>query len=90
MIRTFVVSIGSQMWALGCLLLLIAGQYAPDGDMMLEITDYLLAPEVTLDEAAYVKVLIENHHTAFVQPYPEASVIPKMRYLTHMPRLITR
>ena len=85
------------MWALGCLLPLIVGRYVPDGDkkwenylLMLEITDYLLAPEVTLDEAAYVKVLIENHHTAFVKLYPEASVIPKMHYLIHMPRLITR
>ena len=49
----------SQIWALGCLLPLIVGQYVPDGNkkwenylMILEITDYLLAPQVTLDEAA--------------------------------------
>ena len=59
MIRTLVMFIVSQIWALGCLFPLIVGRYVPDGDkrlenylMMLEITDYLLTPEVTLDEAA--------------------------------------
>ncbi len=85
------------MWALGRLLPYVVGKYVPEGDewwenylLMLEITDYLLAPEITPDEVAHLKVLIETHHTAFVDLYPEASVIPKMHYLVHMPRLILR
>ena len=85
------------MWALGRLLPILIGRYIPEGDdhwenylLMLEITDHLLAPEITINEAAHVKVLIESHHTAFTTLYPEASVIPKMRFVIHMPRLIIR
>ena len=58
--------------------------------MMLEITDYLFAPEITSDEVAYLEVLIEEHHTTFTELYPTTSVIPKMHYLIHAPRLILK
>ena len=57
---------------------------------MLEITDYLLAPEITPDEVAHLKVLIETHHSAFVEIDPDSSILPKMHYLVHIPRLIIR
>lgn len=83
------------MWTLGRLFPFMVGEYIPEDDeywlnylLMLQITDYLLAPEITEDEVAELKVLIEEHHLAFTQLYPEASVIPKMHYLVHMPRLI--
>lgn len=52
--------------------------------------DILLSPEITLDEVGYLKVLIKEHHSCFCQLYPSASVIPKMHYLVHTPRLITK
>ena len=55
----------------------------------LQITDYILAPEV-LPEVAYLKVLLTEHHATFVRLYPEASLIPKMHYLIHVPRLMLK
>ena len=73
-------------------------RYTPEGVeyyigelfLLLEICDYLLAPEITPDEAVHVKVLIETHHAAFANLYPDASVISKMHFMIHMPRLIIR
>lgn len=50
--------------------------------------DILLAQRVTEDEVAYLQLLIEQHHETFRNLYPEASIIPKMHYMIHMPRLI--
>lgn len=83
------------MWLLGRLLPMMVGQHIPEGDefwenylLMLSITDLLLAPKITEDEVAYLQILISQHHTAFAELYPDASVIPKMHYMLHMPRLI--
>ena len=32
---------------------------------LLDITDYLVAPCLTTDEVAYIKVLIQEHHLCF-------------------------
>lgn len=50
--------------------------------------DILLAPCITEDEVAYLQLLIEQHHESFMDLYPDASIIPKMHYMIHMPRLI--
>ena len=83
------------MYLLGRLLPLFMGKYVPEGDswwdnylLMLQITDYLLAPELLPEEVAHLKVLIEEHHTTFATLYPDLSIIPKMHYMVHMPRLI--
>ena len=46
---------------------------------LLDITDYLVAPCLTTDEVAYIKVLIQEHHVVFSQ-----------HYLLHAPRLISK
>ena len=73
------------------------GSFIPESDdhyknylQMLEITDYLMAPEISEDDVSYLKLLIEDHHTAFFDLYPQSSVIPKMHYRIHMPRLIQK
>lgn len=58
--------------------------------VMLQIADYMFAPEITHDEVSYLAVLIENHHSGFSHLYPSASFLPKMHYLVHAPRLITK
>ena len=55
---------------------------------MLAITELLLAQEITKDEVGYLGVLICEHHSNFVKLYPNESVIPKMHYLIHTPRLV--
>ncbi len=85
----------SQAWTVARLLPFMVGSMVSADDpqwcnflLMLEIADYLLAPEITEEEVAYVKMRIQEHHDTFVELYPEASVIPKMHYIVHMPRLI--
>ena len=56
----------------------------------LEIAHLILAPEILPEEIAHLKVLITEHHTTFVQLYPDASFIPKMLYLIHVPRLMLK
>ena len=45
--------------------------------IMLKIVNYLSSPDISKD-GSYLKVLIENHHTAFHDLYPQSIVIPKM------------
>ncbi len=80
------------MWLLGRLLPIMVGDKVPVGDDqwlnyldLLTIVDLLLAPELSEDDIA---LLSADHHHEFVKLYPDASVTPKMHYLTHMPRLI--
>ena len=54
----------------------------------LQITNYLLAPVIHPDEVAYLNVILSEHHEMFAELYPDASIIPKMHYLLHAPRLI--
>ena len=83
------------MWTLARYLPHLIGQYVRNDDSywlnfltLLDITDYLMAPSITEDEIAYLKVLIEDHHTCFSQLYPDKSFPPKLHYVTHTPRLI--
>ena len=57
---------------------------------MLNIVDLLMAPEITEDEVGELTVLIQEHHTEFVQLYSSDSVIPKHHFMIHMPRLILK
>ena len=70
------------------------GSFIPESDdhyrnylLILEITDYLMAPEISEDDVSYLKLLIEDHHTASFDLYPQSNVIPKMDallyYITH-------
>ena len=56
----------------------------------LQIADFILAPDVLPEEVAYLKVLLTEHHTTFVRLYGEASLIPKMHFLLHVPRLMLK
>lgn len=84
------------MWLLARLLpLAIGAKVSGDNEwwanfiLLLEIADFLLAPESSEDEASLLSAMISDHHKEFVLLYPSASVTPKFHYLLHMPRLIT-
>jgi len=86
--------IAIQMWTLARYLPIIVGSYVPNDDehwqnflTLLDMTDYLVAPYLSTDEAAHLKVIIEDHH---MQLYPDSSIIIKMHYLTHYPRFICK
>ena len=85
------------MWLLARILPLVIGDMVPEDDerwlnflKMMEIVDILFSPRVTEDDAAYLAALISDHHEEFVRLYPEWSVIPKMHFMVHMPRLMIK
>ena len=83
------------MWLLGWILPLLIADHVPSDDdywqlflQLMEIVDHLFCPQVSEDEIGYLSVLINDHHTEFIKLYPNESVIPKMHFVVHMPRLI--
>lgn len=83
------------MWLLGRVLPLLIGDFVSDDEpkwenflQMMEIVDLLFSPVSNSDDVAYLATLIEEHHIEFVKLYPNSSVIPKMHFMVHMPRLI--
>lgn len=83
------------MWLLGKLLPIIIGDLVPEGDpkwmnylLMMKIVDVLFAQATTEDLVSKLAWQIEEHHREFTKLYPMESVIPKMHFITHMPRLI--
>lgn len=55
---------------------------------MMSIVSYLFSPAIDQDHAAYIQTLICEHHTEFTRIYPNESIIPKMHFMVHMPRLM--
>ena len=85
------------MWLLGRILPLIIGEYVPEDDVrwklyldLMNIVDLLLSPTTTDDHAAYLATLISDHHHDFCEIYSDASVIPKMHFMVHMPRMMIK
>lgn len=52
---------------------------------LLTIMDYVFAPRTSADIVAYVRLLIGYHLTRFRELYPDCSIIPKQRYMIHIP-----
>ena len=73
--------VASQMWLLGRILPLIVGEYVPENDEHWSTSD---------DYAAYVTTLISDHHHDCCRLYPHSSIIPKMHFMVHMPRMIIK
>lgn len=87
--------LASQMWLFERILPLLIGEFVPDEDehwelflRMMEIVDLLFAPSTSDDHAAYIAVLINDHHHDFCRLYPINNIIPKMHFMVHMPRLM--
>lgn len=89
--------IAAQMWLLGRILPILVGEMVDVGDekwenflQLMEIVDLLFAPLSNQDDVAYLARVIEEHHLEFARLYPSSSVIPKMHFMVHMPRLMLR
>ena len=84
----------AQMWLLAHILPLSIGDLVPEDERwsnflrMLDIIDILFCPWITEDDAAYLAFLISDHHEEFCHLYPSWSIIPKMHFMVHMPRLM--
>ena len=89
--------LASQAWLLGRLVPFSVGEQVPEEDrhwqnylLLLQILDLLLAPEITVDEVAHLSTLIPEHHSEFVNIYPDSFVISMLHYRIHTPRLILK
>lgn len=85
------------MWLLGRILPIIVGAHIPEDDerwilflQLMDIVDILFAPSTSEDYAVYLATLIEDHHHEFRRLYPDSSIIPKMHFMVHMPRLLMK
>lgn len=58
--------------------------------LLVTIMDYVFAPTLSAGCSAYLKELINDHHTAFTQLYPDKNIIPKMHYMIHLPECIEK
>uniref|UniRef100_A0A1X7UXF4 Uncharacterized protein n=1 Tax=Amphimedon queenslandica TaxID=400682 RepID=A0A1X7UXF4_AMPQE len=56
--------------------------------MVLKILNIVMSPNIIHKVLPYLRVLIEEHHSLFVELYPNESFIPKLHYLIHYPKQI--
>lgn len=94
-VENLIIFLASQMWLLGHLLPLMVGKFVPMSDqkwnnylLLLDIVDLLFARRITEDTPGVLHEYIKEHHTNFAQLYPTESIIPKMHYIIHAPRLM--
>lgn len=85
------------MWLFGRILPLLIGEYIPEEDerwmlylQLMDIVDILFSPTTSEDYAIYLSTLISDHHDEFRRLYPDSSIIPKMHFTIHMPRLMIK
>ena len=83
------------MWLLGRIMPVMIGDLVPEDDerwtlflKIMDIVDILFCPKINEDNGAYVAALISDHHNDFKRLYPLESIIPKMHFMIHMPRLM--
>lgn len=84
-----------QMWTLGRFLPLVIGHLIPESNEywenflnLLEIMDILFSRHIKTEQCGYLESLISDHHTAFRELYPDATITMKLHSMVHMPRLI--
>ena len=85
----------SQMWLLAITLPLLIGDLIPEDSevwdlylLLLRICSIAVSWEIDLDTIAYMRVLIEEHHTKFKLIYSDKPFTPKMHYMVHNPSQI--
>ena len=85
------------MWTLAWLLPLMIGKHIPEHDehwchflQLLDIIEYTMSPTVLSYTPAYLSFLIQDNLETYKVLYPEASFIPKMHYLVHIPQYLER
>ena len=86
------------MWLLARILPLLVGDYADEEEdqhwqlylQMMDIVDLIFCLKTSHDHAAYISTLISDHHSTLCQLYDGWSIIPKMHFMVHMPKLMIR
>ena len=58
--------------------------------ILLQTTEIVMAPRITMSLAAHLRELIAEHHSLFKTLYPDRPLTPKCHYMVHIPKWITR
>ncbi len=84
----------SQMWLLARIFPLLVGDLIPRGNSnwdcllkLLKICEICTAPVLSADSAAYLEILVEEHHSVV---YPGVTIIPKMHFMIHFAQQILK
>ena len=85
------------MWCFGLFLPVLIGEWVSEEQLQYRkfliltgILDITMAPVTDLNNAMYLRDLIDEHHQQFRECYPGASITPKMHYMIHLPHWIIR
>jgi hypothetical protein len=81
----------SKMWCLGLFLPVLIGEWVPEDQwqyrtvlILQAILDIIMALVTNLDNAMYLRELIDEHQQQFRECYLSASIIPKLHYMVHL------
>lgn len=87
----------SKMWLLAIITPLLVGDLVPEDckfwilyNILLQICRVACSWSIKPGTIAYLRVLIEEHHSQFRVLYPNKTVIPKMHYMVHYPSQILK
>lgn len=85
------------MWLLARILPLLVGDFVDEDDkhwqlylQLMDIVDLIFCPKTSHDHASYVASLISDHHSVFCELYSGKTIIPKMHFMVHMPKLMIK
>lgn len=91
------VLLATQIWCLARLLPLMVGEKIDEADsnwrnllLLLSIVDYTFAPVISTTMIAYLKEMIHDHHSTFLEVYSSCPIIPKMHYMLHYPQWMAK
>ncbi len=87
----------AQMWCFLRFLPIIIGDKIPKGNkhwelllLLLTCMEFIFSPSITAEATIYLKHLIAEHHTVFLQLHPHLHLKPKHHFLLHYPRAIRK
>lgn len=87
----------AQMWCLLRVLPLMIGDLIPEGNMhwelllcLLTCMEYIFSPSLTQEAVIYLKYIIEEHHSLFLELFPEKHLKPKHHFMLHYPGAIKK
>ncbi|KAL1255350.1 hypothetical protein QQF64_013411 [Cirrhinus molitorella] len=85
------------MWCLLRLLPLMIGDLVPQENkfwelllLLLNCMEYIFSPALTQDGLLFLKHLINEHHSLFLELFPERHLKPKHHFILHYPHAIRR
>ncbi|XP_066535471.1 uncharacterized protein [Hoplias malabaricus] len=87
----------SQTWCLLRLLPLILGDLIPQGNqywelllLLLSCMEFIFSPSLTLEASIFLGHLIQEHHSLFLELYPDRHLKPKHHFMIHYPGAIRK